>query len=89
MLVGPAIWLMMWLDLNVFLLIFNRFGNTVEFFRGGDTWKFVVKLLVIGLGSVVLSECILNHASSELHFILEHLKEIKLEVKFGETNVYQ
>lgn len=52
-------------------------------------WKFVVKLLVIGLGSVVLSGCILNHASSELHFILEHLKEIKLEVKFGETNVYQ
>ena len=48
-------------------------------------WKFAVKLLVIGLGSIVSSECILNHASSELHFIQEHLKEIKLEVKFGET----
>ena len=48
-------------------------------------WKFAVKLLVIGLGSVVSLGCILNHASLELHFTLEHLEETGLKVKFGET----
>lgn len=52
-------------------------------------WKFAVKLLLIGLGSVVSLGCILNHASLELHFTLGHLEETGLKVKFGETNVYQ
>jgi len=49
-------------------------------------WKFAVKLLIIGLGSVVSLGCTLNLVLSELHFTLEHLKETELEVKFGETD---
>jgi hypothetical protein len=52
-------------------------------------WKFAVKLLVIGLGSVVSLGCILNLVLLELHFTLGHLEETGLKVKFGETNVYQ